>query len=230
MYEFTIGGKNVSVFPGNVPDAPVIYLNTYSDESHQVFRAAQAAGCPPFTLVAISNLDWIHDMAPWGSPAVFKGGEPFTGGANDHLRLLVEELLPRAEKDLIGTPAWRGIVGYSLAGLFALYAIYRTDIFSRVGSISGSLWFSRLKQYILTHEPKRPPDCAYFSLGDKESKARNPILKSVRRDTEEIYTSCRAAGIDTTFQLNPGNHYDHVTERTTAGIAWLLSRQRRAIL
>lgn len=26
MYEFTIGGKNVSVFPSNVPDAPVIYL------------------------------------------------------------------------------------------------------------------------------------------------------------------------------------------------------------
>lgn len=64
MYEFTIGGKNVSVFPGSVSDAPVIYLNTYSDESQQVFRAAQAAGCPPFTLVAISNLDWNHDMAP----------------------------------------------------------------------------------------------------------------------------------------------------------------------
>ena len=224
MYGFTIGGKNVSVFPGSVSDAPVIYLNTYSDESQQVLRAAQAAGCPPFTLVAISNLDWNRDMAPWDSPAAFKGGEPFTGGANDHLRLLVGEILPRAEKDLIGTPAWRGIVGYSLAGLFALYAIYRTDIFSRVGSISGSLWFSGWKDYVLTHEPKRPPDCAYFSLGDKESKTRNPILKSVRRDTEEIYAFYRAAGIDTVFQLNPGNHYNHAAERTAAGIAWLLSR------
>ena len=64
MYEFTIGGKNVSVFPGNVPDAPVIYLNTYSNEGQQVFQAAQTAGCPPFTLVAISNLDWNYDMAP----------------------------------------------------------------------------------------------------------------------------------------------------------------------
>ena len=44
MYEFTIGGKNVSVFPDNVPDAPVIYLNTYSNEGQQVFQAAQAAG------------------------------------------------------------------------------------------------------------------------------------------------------------------------------------------
>lgn len=224
MYEFTIGRKNVSVFPGNVPDAPVIYLNTYSNEGQQVFQVAQAAGCPLFTLVTIDNLDWNRDMAPWDSPAAFKNGEPFTGGAGNHLRLLVEEILPRAEKDLIGTPAWRGIVGYSLAGLFALYAIYRTDIFSRVGSISGSLWFPGWKEYVLTHEPKRPPDCVHFSLGDKESKTRNPILRIVQQDTEEIYDFYRAMGVDAVFQLNPGNHYDRAAERTAAGIAWLLNR------
>ena len=152
MYEFTIGGKSVSVFPSTVPDAPVIYLNTYSDEGRQVFQAAQTAGCPLLTLVTIDNLDWNRDMAPWDSPVAFKNGESFTGGADDYLRLLVGEILPRAEKDLIGTPAWRGIVGYSLAGLFALYAVYQTDIFSRVGGISGSLWFPGLKQYILTHK------------------------------------------------------------------------------
>lgn len=224
MYEFTIGEKNVSVFPSNVPDAPVIYLNTYSNEGQQVFQAAQAAGCPLFTLVTIDSLDWNHDMAPWDSPAAFKDGEPFTGGAGNHLRLLAEEILPRAEKDLVGVPAWRGIVGYSLAGLFALYAIYQTDIFSRVGSISGSLWFPGLKQYILTHKPKRPPDCVYFSLGDKENKTRNPILRSVQQDTEEIYDFYRAMGVNAVFQLNPGNHNHHAAERTAAGIAWLLSR------
>lgn len=224
MYEFTIGGKNVSVFPGNVPDAPVIYLNTYSNEGQQVFQAAQAAGCPLFTLVTIDNLDWNRDMAPWDSPSAFKSGETFIGGADDYLRLLVGEILPKAEESLIGTPAWRGIVGYSLGGLFALYTIYQTGIFSRVGSISGSLWFPGLKQYIFTHKPKRPPDCVYFSLGDKESKTRNRILKSVRQDTEEIYDFYRALGVDAVFQLNPGNHYDLAAERTAAGIAWLLSR------
>lgn len=203
MYEFTIGGKNVSVFPGNVPDAPVIYLNTYSDESQQVFRAAQAAGCPPFTLVAISNLDWNHDMAPWDSQAAFKGGAPFTAGADDCLRLLLGDILPRAEKDLMGAPAWRGIVGYSLAGLFAVYAICQTEIFSRVGSISASLWFPGLKQYIFTHKPKRPPDRIYFSLGDKESKTRNPVLRSVRQDTEDICGFYRSMGVDAVFQREP---------------------------
>ena len=224
MYEFTIGDKSVSVFPSTEPDSPVIYLNTYSNEGQQVFRAAQATGCPLFTLVTIGNLNWNHNMVPWDSSAAFKGGEPFTGGADDYLRLLLRDILSRTEKDLMGAPAWRGIVGYSLAGLFALYAIYQTDIFSRVGSISGSLWFPGWKEYALTHEPKRPPDCAYFSLGDKESKTRNPILKSVRQDTEEIHDFYRSMGVDTVFQLNPGNHEHHAAERTAAGIAWLLNR------
>jgi len=224
MQPFTIGSKTVSIFPSIEPEAPITYLNTFSDEGQKVYGAAQPDGCPPFTLVTISNLDWKRDMAPWDSPAAFKKGEPFTGGADDYLRLLVEEIIPRAEKELPGPPAWRGIAGYSLAGLFALYAIYRTDVFSRVGCMSGSLWFPGFKEYIFSHEPKRQPDCVYFSLGDKEAKTRNPVLKTVQENTEEIQTFYQNKGIDTVFQLNPGNHFVQGEERTTAGIEWLLSR------
>ena len=224
MHTVTVVNKTISVFSATTQGAPIIYLNTYSDEGQQVFDIAQAAGCPSFTLVAISDLDWNHDMAPWDSPAAFKKGEPFTGGAGDYLRLLVEEIIPRAEKELAGPPAWRGITGYSLAGLFALYAIYRTDVLSRVGCISGSLWFPGFKEYIFSHEPKRRPDCIYFSLGEKEAKTRNPVLKTVQENTEEIQTFYQNKGIDTVFQLNPGNHFVQRIERTIAGIQWLLSR------
>lgn len=223
MNIFMENRKTVKIFSSTTTDAPIIYLNTYSDEGRQVFEAAQTAGCPPFTLVAISNLDWNRDMAPWDSPAAFKKGEPFTGGADDYLRLLVEEIIPRAEKELAGPPAWRGIAGYSLAGLFALYTIYRTDVFLRVGCMSGSLWFPGFKEYVFSHEPKRRPDCIYFSLGDKESKTRNPVLKIVQENTEEIQTFYQNKGIDTVFQLNPGNHFVQGIERTIAGIQWLLS-------
>ena len=90
--------------------------------------------------------------------------------------------------------------------------------------MSGSLWFPGMKEYIFSHEPKCRPDCMYFSLGDKESKTRNRILKSVRQNTEEIHTFYQDKGIDTVFQLNSGNHYDHTVERIVAGICWLLSR------
>ena len=224
MRTFTTDNKTISIFPCSESESPVIYLNTFHDESRKVYETAQATGCPPFTLVAISNLDWNQDMAPWDSPAAFKKGEPFTGGAGDYLRLLVEEIIPRAEKELVGPPAWRGIAGYSLAGLFALYTIYQTDVFSRVGCMSGSLWFPGFKEYIFSHEPKRQPDCVYFSLGDKEAKTRNPVLKTVQENTEEIQTFYQNKGIDTEFQLNLGNHFVQGVERTTAGIEWLLSR------
>lgn len=221
---FTIDDKSISVSTGAKVGTPAIYLNTVSDEGQQVFEVAQAAGCSPFTLVAISNLAWNHDMAPWNSPAAFMNGESFTGGADDYLRLLVEEIIPRAEKELPGPPAWRGIAGYSLAGLFALYAIYRTDVFSRVGCMSGSLWFPGFKEYIFSHEPKRRPDCIYFSLGDKEAKTRNPVLKTVQENTEELRAFYQSKGIDTEFRLNPGNHFVQGIERTIAGIQWLLSK------
>ena len=224
MYAFIKDSKAVCVFLCAEPGAPIIYLNTFSDEGQKVYGAAQATGCPPFTLVAISNLDWNHDMVPWDGPSSFKNAESCTGGADDYLRLLTEEIIPTAEKGIAGVPCWRGIAGYSLAGLFALYAIYQTDLFSHVGSMSGSLWYPGMKEYIFSHEPKRRPDCIYFSLGDKESKTRNPVLRSVRQNTEEIQAFYQAKGIDTVFQLNPGNHYDHAVERTAAGLCWLLSR------
>ena len=163
-------------------------------------------------------------MVPWDSPPAFKNSEPCTGGADNYLRFLSRDIIPTVEKEINGVPRWRGIAGYSLAGLFALYAIYQTNLFSRVGSTSDSLWFPGIKEYIFSLEPKRLPDYMYFSLGDKENKTRNPLLRSVRQNTEEIQAFYQAKGIDTVFQLNPGNHYNHAVERTAAGLCWLLSR------
>lgn len=224
MCTFSTKSKTISIFPSFDVNAPIIYLNTFSNEGQKVFEAAQAAGCPSFTLVAISDLDWNHDMVPWDSPPAFRNAKPCTGGGDDYLQILVEEIIPTAEKGINGVPSWRGIAGYSLAGLFALYAIYRTDLFSWVGSISGSLWFPGIKEYIFSHEPKRWPDCMYFSLGDKENKTRNRVLRNVRQNTEEIHAFYRGKGIDTAFQLNPGNHYNQAVERTVDGLCWLLSR------
>ena len=221
MYVFSTKGKTISIFPSLEATAPIIYLNTVSGEGQKVYEAAQAVGCPTFSLVTISNLDWNHDMAPWNNPAAFKKGKPFTGGTDNYLRLLVEEIIPKAEKELAGSPAWRGIAGYSLAGLFALY---RTDVFSRVGCMSGSLWFPGFKEYVFSHEPKRWPDCIYFSLGDREAKTRNSVLKTVQENTEAIHAFYQSKDIDTAFQLNPGNHFVQRIERTAAGIQWLLNR------
>ena len=56
MHTFTTDNKTISIFPCSESESPVIYLNTFLDEGQKLYEAAQAAGCPPFTLVAISDL------------------------------------------------------------------------------------------------------------------------------------------------------------------------------
>ena len=224
MHSFTVNGRAVTVFPAASPGAPVIYLNTFGDEGARVLAAAQAAGCPDFTLVAISGLTWNRDMAPWDCPPAFRGSDPCAGGADDYLRLLTGEILPAAEQALSFPPCWRGIAGYSLGGLFALYALCRTDSFSRAASVSGSLWFPGIEEYLCTHPPLCRPERVYLSLGDRESHTRSALLQPVQQNTERVAAWYRAAGIETVFCLNPGGHHDHPAERTAAGICWLLNR------
>lgn len=44
MYNFTAGGKTISVFPNTESGAPVIYLNTFSGEGQKISEVTQSAG------------------------------------------------------------------------------------------------------------------------------------------------------------------------------------------
>ena len=161
--------------------------------------------------------------SPRGRPGAH-ARRPFSGGAGECLPLLTENILPQAEALLPASPAWRGLAGYSLAGLFAIWALYQTDIFSRAASMSGSLWYPGLLDYLSARTPPRRPDCLYLSLGDREARARDTVLKTVRRETEAVAAHFRARGIPTALEFPPGNHFQNVTERMAAGIGWLLGR------
>lgn len=214
-----IAGRQIVVYPSIVPDAPIVYLNTLRDESGNVYEALYKDNCPDFTLVVIKGLVWNHDMAPWDIPPISKSDTPCTGGADVYLKLLTEQIVPLAEAQVKGQIVWRGLVGYSLAGLFAVYLVYHTNLFSRIASISGSLWFLGFREYVFSHEMKGRLEYMYFALGDKECQTRNPYLKSVKENTEKIEEFYRNKGIDTMFQLNPGSHFKKAVERTAMGIS-----------
>ena len=220
----TIGDQQVTVYPAAASDRPVVYLNTFAEEGDRVYQELSRTHGPDFTLVVISGLDWNHDMAPWRIPPITKNDVPCTGGADAYLQFFTGTILPKAEALIPGTVPWRGLAGYSLAGLFAVYAMYQTAYFSRIASISGSLWFPAFKQYVFTHDMMKKPDYLYFSLGDKESRTSNPYLKPVEECTEAIRTFYAAQGLHTAFRLNPGGHHKNTVGRTAAGIAWILSK------
>ena len=215
-YQLSIGQKQISVYPSTSPDTPVIYLNSVEDTAYSLPNAADAS------LVVISGLDWNAELSPWPSPSIFKGAPPFCGNAGQYLDFLLHEIAPKAEALLPHPISWRGLAGYSMAGLFAVYALYQTDFFTRIASVSGSLWFPEIREYVFSQKMKARPDRIYFSLGDKEHKTRNAAMRPVRENTEAIEDFYRKTEIHTIFETNPGNHFTDPAERTEKGIAWLL--------
>lgn len=220
---FNTDKKKITLYPALAENRPVIYLTTYNDDGSKVYAEVQKDGCPDFTLVTVSGLNWEAELSPWAAGNLFKYSEMFTGGADAYLQFLTQQVLPQAEAGLNGI-LWRGLAGYSLAGLFTAYALYKTDLFSRAASMSGSLWYPGFKDFALAHNMAKVPEYMYFSLGDKEARARNQYLKSVQQCTEELAAHYRSLGINTCYELNPGGHYRNIISRSAAGIKWLLTQ------
>lgn len=216
--KFCIGEKEVTLYHSKEPESPLIILNNYTGDGKSVMEWVNECGNKDFNLLCIGNLKWNHDMTPWYCPPLSENDTPCTGGADEYLDLLLTEIIPRAKELIKGEPSFFGIAGYSLAGLFAIYAMYRTDIFDRVASMSGSLWFPDFKQYCFEHKIKRNPDKLYLSLGDKEAKSRNKVLMTVQDNTEALAVYFKERGINVTWELNPGNHFKDAALRSAKGI------------
>ena len=219
---FQAGGKEISLYLSDKRDCPLIVLNTFEGGGAPVLEEARKLGGSDFSLLSVGGLDWNRDMSPWECAPVMAQDEGYAGGADSYLSLLLEEILPEGLKRLPESPSWTGIAGYSLAGLFALYALYRTDTFARAASMSGSLWFPGFGDFVRSHDMKRAPEKLYLSLGDKEAKTRNPYLKTVQENTEAAVQLYRDRGLDVTWELNPGNHFRDAEKRSAKGILGIL--------
>lgn len=219
---FTTEGKEATLYLSEDKDSPLIVFNNFEGDGRDVLEEIQKTGKREFNLLSVGNLEWDHDMTPWYSDLLSPQESPGTGGAGEYLKLLVEGILPEAVERIQGKPSYIGLAGYSLAGLFALYALYHTDVFQRAASMSGSLWYPDFKQYALTHPLRIKPERLYISLGDKEAKTKHPLLKTVQENTEELVDFYRKAGIDVTWELNPGNHFKNAVQRSAKGIAALI--------
>ena len=216
-----LGKYNVTVYPSAEAGRPAVYLNVFGKEGQAAHELLQSAGCD-CTLVVIGGLNWQRDMVPWDAPSPFFAGGTLTGGAEEYLHTLTEQILPAAEERLPAPPSLRAIAGYSLGGLFALYAVFRSSAFSRFASVSGSLWFPGIVRFVQENLPKAELACACFSLGEKEAHTRNRVLFAVEGNTEQIADCFRARGTKTYFVRNPGGHTCDCAARTAADILRML--------
>ena len=140
-----LGARSVAVrAPEGVRgQVPLVVMPVFRGDGSEVWRRCQELECPAFSLVSIGGVAWERDMTPWAAEPATRREAAYEGAAPAFLAELLDEVLPAAEAELAGAGlgvAWRGIAGYSLAGLFALWSTWQTDAFLRVASASGSLW------------------------------------------------------------------------------------------
>ncbi len=170
-----------------------------------------------FLVLALPCGDWNRDLSPWKAPAAFKRGGDFGGGASDFLPAAAEAM-EKAGAALSEPPAHRIIAGYSLAGLFALWAMTQTPLFDCAACASPSMWFPGWTDYLAAHPllPARPR--VALSLGDREEKTRNPVLASVGTGVRTARDLLLSRGIPCTLRMDAGGHFEDAENRTVQTI------------
>ena len=163
-------------------------------------------------VVSAPVADWGDALTPWPAPALRPGEKDFGGRAEETLASLVERLDQ--------APGPHAICGYSLGGLFALYAFVQEPRLAACACLSGSVWYEGWVDWLRENAPDCAGRYAYFSVGKKEKRAGLPF-----RHVEEDLAACaeilRANGCRVDVTLGPGSHIQHVTERLAAGLSAL---------
>ena len=89
---------------------------------------------PPLIVIALPNIDRTRDFSPTTVEQ-----RPTSGGADRFLEFFQEELIPYVDSHYRTHP-YRIIIGHSLGGLFAIYALLtQPDVFNAYIAISPSL-------------------------------------------------------------------------------------------
>ena len=239
-----ISGLSIHTQMSSVAGAPIVYLlGDVADNSPiQVPEGV--------SLVNVGVDLWEENFSPWCAPRVFAKGPNFGDGAQKTLDTLINQVIPWTESELTEPPAYRVLVGYSLAGLFSLWAgvsqqvargcqpddvssqpgpssqpyAIPTPTFQRIGAVSGSFWFPGLLDYVDQQLNGGAVGLthAYLSLGDREARTPNPQIMHVRENAELLASRLESAGITSMFELNRGNHFQNVEGRMQKALDWLV--------
>ena len=182
----------------------------------QEVKAIKELSDKPFSLVAFMIKDWNQELTPWAAPPVF-GRIPFGSGAEKTLEFITSQLLPEIQENIPHLI----LGGYSLAGLFALWAGYQTDKFEAIAAASPSVWYPQWIDYASENRPLAKS--VYLSLGDKEEKAKNPIMAQVGNAIRKQHELLMEQEINTILEWNTGNHFVDSDKRMAKGFAWAIN-------
>lgn len=204
------------------PDSPIVLVQPVDDHDLEEMEAEvseiQRLTSMDFCLIAVKVRSWNQDLSPWKAPAVF-GNQDFGNGAADFLRNITE-LCPDPHKTYY-------LGGYSLAGLFSLWAAYQTSLFAGIAAASPSVWFPGFLDYVKAH--KFQSSCVYLSLGDREERTKNSVMAAVGDCIRAYDNWLKEQKIQCTLEWNKGNHFQDPGLRTARAFSWVLTQPPRTL-
>lgn len=180
--------------------------------------AAIAQSAHQFLFAAIPVENWNDELSPWEAPAVW-GKESFGGNAADTLHFLTEQIIPSLKQQYPLPENVKIILGgYSLAGLFALWASTQANLFCGIAAASPSVWFPGWMEFEQQHPMQAQR--IYLSLGDREERTRNATLAVVGDNIRTLHSQLIAHGADCTLEWNSGGHFKNADLRTAKAFRW----------
>jgi predicted alpha/beta superfamily hydrolase len=217
---------------GNIPcriygEANAEYLLLQMTGEHELQSmegevAAIAQSAHHFLFAAIPVKSWNDELSPWEAPAVW-GKESFGCNAADTLRFLTEQVIPTLKQQFHLPENVKIILGgYSLTGLFALWASTQTNLFYGVAAASPSVWFPGWMEFERQHPIQAQH--IYLSLGDKEEHTKNTVMAAVGDDIRTLHSRLTARGADCTLEWNSGGHFKDADLRTAKAFQWVIEK------
>jgi len=153
---------------------------------------------PEMIIVAIPNTDRNRDLTPTHTMRDFfdkaNPSQASTGGGDNFLNFLQEELIPHIEAEYRTQP-YRILVGHSLGGLFALHAVLsRPQIFQAYLAMDPSIWWDdqvlvRRAEALKTNEFRGP---LYISMSGRSPGDPGPTVHEIA--TQHFIESLRTNG------------------------------------
>ena len=217
---------------GNIPcriygEANAEYLLLQMTGEHELQSmesevTAIAQSAHHFLFAAIPVKSWNDELSPWEAPAVW-GKESFGCNAADTLRFLTEQVIPTLKQQFHLPENVKIILGgYSLTGLFALWASTQTNLFYGVAAASPSVWFPGWMEFERQHPIQAQH--IYLSLGDKEEHTKNTVMAAVGDDIRTLHSRLTARGADCTLEWNSGGHFKDADLRTAKAFQWVIEK------
>ncbi len=219
METININGRTCRIII-NGADLPTIYWGEMKNSSETIEKVLALCEDVKCNYVVYEVEDWNADFSPWEFTLNKKMS--FSGGGRSTLDWLVNKCVTYCEKEY-GLTGKRVLCGYSLAGLFSLWAFYESQAFCGVISCSGSLWFGDWISYAESHTAPQNSS-VYLSLGDREEKARDRIMATVGDCTRRQYELvCGDKNVSRhILEWNDGGHFNEPEKRIANGIKWLI--------